>query len=99
MLLTNNFRASIIKGNSGQILEDVMATIVTTYKNQLEKKQKDLNTLSIIGKFYIFSAAISKGYIWLAVIGVINSLISIYYYLRIVPHLLWRKCFSILFSL
>jgi NADH-quinone oxidoreductase subunit N len=36
------------------------------------------------GKFQIFKAAIDQGYIWLAVIGVLNSVVSIYYYLRIV---------------
>lgn len=36
-----------------------------------------------IGKFYIFSAAVKAGYVGLAIIGVINSVISVYYYLRI----------------
>ena len=36
-----------------------------------------------VGKFYIFSAAIKSGYVGLAIIGVINSVISVYYYLRI----------------
>lgn len=36
-----------------------------------------------VGKFYIFSAAVQAGYIWLAIIGVINSVISVYYYLRL----------------
>jgi NADH-quinone oxidoreductase subunit N len=36
------------------------------------------------GKFYIFSAAVKAGYIWLAVIGVLNSAISAYYYIRVV---------------
>lgn len=40
-------------------------------------------TAGFVGKFYIFSAAIKSGYIGLAVIGVINSVISVYYYLRI----------------
>jgi NADH-quinone oxidoreductase subunit N len=40
-------------------------------------------TAGFVGKFYIFSAAIKAGYIWLAIIGVMNSLISVYYYLRI----------------
>jgi NADH-quinone oxidoreductase subunit N len=40
-------------------------------------------TAGFVGKFYIFSAAIQAGYIWLAIIGVMNSLISVYYYLRI----------------
>jgi NADH-quinone oxidoreductase subunit N len=39
-------------------------------------------TLGFFGKFYIFSAAINEGLIWLAVWGVINSVISVYYYLR-----------------
>lgn len=40
-------------------------------------------TAGFMGKFYIFSAAIKSGYIWLAIIGVLNSVISVYYYLRI----------------
>ena len=36
-----------------------------------------------VGKFYVFSAAVEAGYIWLAIIGVINSVISVYYYLRV----------------
>lgn len=40
-------------------------------------------TAGFMGKFYIFSAAIKEGYVWLAIIGVINSVISVYYYLRI----------------
>jgi len=40
-------------------------------------------TAGFVGKFYIFSAAIQAGYIWLAIIGVMNSLVSVYYYLRI----------------
>jgi NADH-quinone oxidoreductase subunit N len=38
--------------------------------------------LGFFGKFYIFNAAIGEGLIWLAVWGVINSVISVYYYLR-----------------
>jgi len=40
-------------------------------------------TAGFMGKFYIFSAAIKSGYIGLAIIGVINSVVSVYYYLRI----------------
>jgi len=36
-----------------------------------------------MGKFYIFSAAIKSGYIWLTIIGVMNSLISVFYYFRV----------------
>lgn len=41
-------------------------------------------TVGFFGKFYIFSAAVQAGYIWLAVIGVMNSFVSVYYYLRVV---------------
>lgn len=40
-------------------------------------------TAGFMGKFYIFSAAIKQGYVGLAIIGVINSVVSVYYYLRI----------------
>lgn len=39
-------------------------------------------TAGFFGKFYVFSAAVSEGLIWLAVWGVLNSVISVYYYLR-----------------
>ena len=41
-------------------------------------------TAGFFGKFYIFSEAIRQGYIGLAIIGVMNSFVSVYYYLRVV---------------
>ena len=37
-----------------------------------------------VGKFYIFRSLISEGFVELAVLGIIGSVISAYYYLRIV---------------
>jgi len=37
-----------------------------------------------VAKWYVFSAAIKAGYNWLAVIGVLTSVISVFFYLRIV---------------
>jgi len=37
-----------------------------------------------MAKFYIFSGAVKQGLLWLVVIAVINSVISAYYYLRVV---------------
>jgi len=37
-----------------------------------------------MAKFYIFSAAVGHNLLWLVVIAVINSVISAYYYLRVV---------------
>jgi NADH-quinone oxidoreductase subunit N len=44
-------------------------------------------TGGFIGKFYLFSSAVKGGYIWLAILGVLNSAASIYYYLRIVVYM------------
>ncbi len=41
-------------------------------------------TIGFVGKFYIFTAAIDAGYMWLALVGVVTSLISAYYYLRVI---------------
>jgi len=41
-------------------------------------------TAGFIGKWYIFSAAVSAGYYGLAVIGVLTSVISVFFYLRVV---------------
>jgi NADH-quinone oxidoreductase subunit N len=47
-------------------------------------------TAGFMGKFWLFSAAIDAGYVWLAVIGVLNSAVSLYYYLRVVVFM-WMK--------
>lgn len=41
-------------------------------------------TAGFMGKLYIFSAALEGDYPGLAVIGVLNSVVSVYYYLRVV---------------
>jgi NADH-quinone oxidoreductase subunit N len=48
-------------------------------------------TAGFMGKFWLFGAAIESGYVWLAFIGVINSAISLYYYLRIVVFMYLKK--------
>jgi NADH-quinone oxidoreductase subunit N len=41
-------------------------------------------TIGFIGKFYVFRAALDAGYLWLALVGVLTSVVSAYYYLRVV---------------
>ena len=41
-------------------------------------------TVGFIGKWYIFSAAVSAGYYGLAVVGVLTSVVSVFFYLRVV---------------
>ncbi|WP_298037838.1 NADH-quinone oxidoreductase subunit N [uncultured Desulfuromonas sp.] len=47
-------------------------------------------TAGFAGKFYIFAGAVKAGYIWLAVLGVLNSAVSLYYYLRIMVYMYFR---------
>jgi NADH-quinone oxidoreductase subunit N len=48
-------------------------------------------TAGFMGKFWLFSAAIDAHYYWLAVVGVLNSAISLYYYIRIVVFMYLKK--------
>lgn len=48
-------------------------------------------TAGFMGKFWLFSAAIDAHYYWLAVIGVLNSAISLYYYVRLVVFMYLKK--------
>jgi NADH-quinone oxidoreductase subunit N len=41
-------------------------------------------TAGFVGKFYLFGAAVSAGWVTLAIVGVLMSVVSAYYYLRIV---------------
>jgi NADH-quinone oxidoreductase subunit N len=47
-------------------------------------------TAGFMGKLWLFSAAIEADYVWLAVIGVLNSAVSLYYYIRVVVYM-WLK--------
>jgi NADH-quinone oxidoreductase subunit N len=48
-------------------------------------------TLGFVGKFYIFNTVIEGGYLGLALIGVFTSLVSAYYYLRVVVQMFMRE--------
>jgi NADH-quinone oxidoreductase subunit N len=48
-------------------------------------------TAGFFGKLYIFQSAIDAGLYWVAVIGMINSVIGAYYYLRVMVHLYMRE--------
>jgi NADH-quinone oxidoreductase subunit N len=48
-------------------------------------------TAGFVGKFYIFSAAVKAGYIGLAIIGVLNSALSVFFYLRVTVMMYMRN--------
>lgn len=43
------------------------------------------------GKYYLFSAAIQSGYTWLAIVGVIGSMVSVYFYLGLIVAMYFKK--------
>jgi NADH-quinone oxidoreductase subunit N len=44
-----------------------------------------------MGKFYVLSDAIKAGYYWLAIIGVLNSVVAVYYYLRVIMYMYFKE--------
>jgi NADH-quinone oxidoreductase subunit N len=44
-----------------------------------------------VGKFYIFSAALDAGLVWLVIIAVLNSVISAYYYIGVIVAMYMRE--------
>jgi NADH-quinone oxidoreductase subunit N len=48
-------------------------------------------TAGFTAKFYAFSAAVDAGYVWLAVVGVLNSLVSVFFYLRLTVLMYMRE--------
>ncbi len=43
------------------------------------------------GKYYVFLGAIESGLTWLAIIGVLSSVISVYFYLRVVVYMYFKE--------
>ena len=43
-----------------------------------------------VGKFYVFAAAYDHGWVWLVIVGVVATLVSLYYYLGIVRAMYMR---------
>jgi len=43
-----------------------------------------------VGKFYVFAAAYRHGWVWLVIVGVLATLVSLYYYLGVVRAMYMR---------
>ncbi|MCC6860294.1 MAG: NADH-quinone oxidoreductase subunit N [Bryobacterales bacterium] len=48
-------------------------------------------TAGFFGKFYIFKAALDSGLVWLTVLGLLNSAVGAYYYLRVLVVMYMRE--------
>lgn len=80
--ISNKLNSDQIKDYSGMFKRAPFLTLALT-----------LSLISLIGmppaagfiaKFYIFSSAVQNNLLWLVIIAVINSVISAYYYMRVV---------------
>ncbi len=47
-------------------------------------------TAGFIGKFYMFNSALSQYQVWLVIIAVVNAIISIFYYFRVIIAMYFR---------
>jgi len=47
-------------------------------------------TAGFAGKFFVFAGAVDAGYVGLAIIGVLNSAVSLYYYLRVMVYMYFK---------
>lgn len=48
-------------------------------------------TVGFMGKFFVFRALIDKDFIWLTVVGIFGSLVSVYYYLKVVVNMFMKE--------
>jgi NADH-quinone oxidoreductase subunit N len=48
-------------------------------------------TAGFVGKYFLFGAAVASGLTWLALLGVLTSVISAYFYLRVVTTMFMRE--------
>ena len=51
-----------------------------------------------VGKFYVFSAAYDHGWTWLVIVGVLATLVSLYYYLGVVRAIYMRPSAELLLA-
>jgi NADH-quinone oxidoreductase subunit N len=42
-------------------------------------------------KYYVFTGAVQGGYTWLAIVGVLMSVVSVYFYLRLVVLMYFKE--------
>ena len=62
-------------------MERVLAVLMSTFMLSLLGLPL---TAGFMGKFQIFYAALQEGWVWLTVIAALNSVISLFYYLRVI---------------
>ncbi len=94
------FTCVILLGKKGEENTLILDYAGLGFKHPLLAASMTIFLLSMAGipplggfmaKFYIFSAAVEAKCYWLAVIGVLNSAVSVYYYLRVTVLMYFRE--------
>ena len=94
------FAVVILLGRKGEENEDIDAYAGLAVRHPFIALTMSIFLLSLtgvpplagfMGKFYIFSTAIKAHYYWLAIIGVLNSCVAAYYYLRVLMYMYFRE--------
>lgn len=80
--ITNKVGSDLIKDFSGMGRRAPMLALALTLA--LISLTGFPPTAGFIAKFYVFAAGVSSDLLWLVVIGVINSVISAYYYVNVI---------------
>jgi NADH-quinone oxidoreductase subunit N len=55
-------------------------------------------TGGFLGKFYVFSAAYDHGWLWLVIVGLAATAVSLYYYLAVIRALILRPSAQLQFA-
>ena len=55
-------------------------------------------TGGFLGKFYVFSAAYDRGWLWLVIVGIAATAVSLYYYLAVIRALYLRPSAELQFA-
>ena len=42
--------------------------------------------VGFVAKFFVFNAAVEAGWVWLAIVGVLNAIVGLYYYLNVLKY-------------
>ncbi len=85
MLVANKYHTEDIEGYSGLgYRSPYIAFALTVFLFSLTGIPP---TFGFIGKLYLFAALIHTNYIWLAVVGVLNSVVSLYYYVKVIRNM------------
>lgn len=100
MMTLGAFAVVIAIGRRGEPNEEIADYAGLGFRNPVLGLAMAVFMLSLAGfpplggfvaKFYIFSAAVRAGYVWLAIIGMLNSVVSVYYYVSVLVRMYMQE--------